>query len=115
MFNALASTKIDSNGAIHLPFDLNEIIDNFRLERYVDRQGADSFLQDGYYFLRPLLPLAIRKRIQRLVFRRRLSSKFPTWPVDCSVEQVLEQMMALAIQSTGASEIPFIRFWPDGK
>jgi len=115
MFNALASTKIDSNGAIHLPFDLNEIIDNFRLERYVDRQGADSFLQDGYYFLRPLLPLAIRKRIQRLVFRRRLSSKFPTWPVDCSVEQVLEQMMALAIQSTGASEIPFIWFWPDGK
>ena len=115
LFDALPAAKLHPSGAICLPFVLDEVVENLRLERYVDTPGSERLLQDCYYFLRPLLPLAIRKRIQRLVFQRRLSGMFPAWPIDCSVEEIFEQLMVLVIQSSGVSEIPFIWLWPHGK
>jgi len=114
-FDALPEAKPSPSGEIYLPFDLDEVVNNLRLERYAGRPGSEVFLQGCYYFFRPILPLAVRKRIQRIVFRRRLKSMFPAWPVDCSVEEIFEQLMALALQSSSANEIPFIWFWPKGK
>jgi len=95
-------------------FDPDEVVDNLRLERYVGRDEGERVLHTLYYLLRPVLPLAIRKRLQRAVFRKRLECAFPTWPVDCSVEQVFEEMMTLSLHASGRREIPFIWFWPDG-
>jgi hypothetical protein len=115
LFDALPEVRLHSSGEICLPFDPDEVVKNLRLERYVGRPGSELFLQNIYYFLRPILPLAVRKRLQRMVFRRRLKNMFPSWPVDCSVEQIFEQLMALALQSSGVNEIPFIWFWPKGR
>ena len=115
LFDALPDTERCLSGEICLPFDPDEVVTNLRLERYVARSRSERLLHKYYYLLRPMLPFAIRKRLQRLVFRRRSTYMFPAWPVDCSVEEIFEQLMALTLRASGVREIPFIWFWPDGK
>lgn len=115
LFDALPSAEPGPSGEVCLPFDPDEVVANLRLERYVDRSRSERWLHKYYYLLRPILPLAIRKRVQRLVFRRRSTCMFPAWPVDCSVEEIFEQLMALTLRASRMREIPFIWFWPDGK
>lgn len=115
LFDALLSTRSCSSGEISLPFEPNEVVNTLRHERYVARSRGGQLLHKYYYLLRPLLPLAIRTRLQRLVFQRRRTSVFPAWPVDCSVEEIFEQLMALTLRASGVREIPFIWFWPEGK
>jgi len=103
-----------SSGEICLRFDPDEVVGNLRLERYVARGNGEVLLHTIYYLLRPVFPLSVRKRLQRLVFRQRLRYTFPHWPVDCSVDRVLEQLMGLKLHTSGYKEIPFIWFWPDG-
>jgi hypothetical protein len=98
---------------IPLFFSPTEVVENLRRERYLTTANSQRRLRNLYYFLRPVLPFGIRKLLQQSVFRWRNRS-FPCWPVDCSVEQILELLMELAIHATGASEIPFIWFWPEG-
>ena len=71
-------------------------------------------LRSLYYLVRPLLAFPVRKAIQRLVLSRRLRERFPSWPVDCSVEQILESLMILLLRCEKGTEIPFIWFWPEG-
>jgi hypothetical protein len=101
-------------GKIGMHFDPDEVVENLRFERYVARGDREPFLHTIYYLLRPVLPLSIRKRLQRLLFRQRLRHTFPGWPVDCSVDQIFEQLMELTLHASAQSEIPFIWFWPDG-
>jgi hypothetical protein len=115
LFDALSDTEPHRSGEICLPFDPDEAVKNLRLERYVAKPRSELLLHTFYYLLRPVLPLAIRKWLQRLVFRRRRTCMFPAWPIDCSVEDIFEQLMALTLHASGVREIPFIWFWPDGK
>jgi hypothetical protein len=39
---------------------------------------------------------------------------FPRWPVDFSVDTLMESALALALKGHGVERIPFIWFWPDG-
>src|SRR5208282_537021 len=48
------------DGHVHLPFDPAQVIENLRLEKYVDdwRHGDPmSMLARSYYLIRPLLPV----------------------------------------------------------
>jgi hypothetical protein len=103
-----------------LPFDLDEIIDNLRLERYaVDgkvRHGksADPVLRKIYYVARPLLSDSIRGQIKRFILRGWEKIKFPRWPVDTSVEDILKHALRLTLDKGPGGKIPFIWFWPEG-
>jgi hypothetical protein len=106
---------------ILLPFDVSEVVANLRLERYCRTDATvKSVIRNGrateklYYFLRPLLGVSVRKRLQRIRLRNWNKIPFPHWPVDFTVENLLEQTLALALKQSGTKEIPFIWFWPDG-
>jgi hypothetical protein len=116
LHDALEETVIE-NGEVYLPFDPDEIAENLRRELYVDhwRSHAFSFLVKVYYFFRPALPISIRSRLQQLHLRGWENLSFPSWPVDCSVDELFNSMMLLALRASGAPRIPFIWFWPDGK
>jgi hypothetical protein len=60
------------------------------------------------------MPVQVRKHFQRLYFRRRIQTPFPQWPVDRTVENIIEQVMLLAMKSQNVAKIPFIWFWPEG-
>jgi len=115
MFDAVCSAAMDQ-GTIRLPFDLTEVVDNSYREAYADqwRNGAVSLLSIPYYFIRPLLPVGARRHLQKLYLRGWDKLAFPRWPVDFSVDNLLEQLLVMALKTSGAKEIPFIWFWPDG-
>src|SRR5579872_2906470 len=63
-------------GRVELPFDLTQVVNNLRRERYASefRASLDNVTSSDaakriYYFLRPLLPVLFRKHLQRAHFR----------------------------------------------
>jgi len=117
--DALPAVQFQDASA-RLPFDLDEIVDNLRLERYaagssVRHAGfADPFLRSLYYLVRPYLSDWVRGRIKRFVLRGWEQIRFPNWPVDTTVEDLMKEVLRLALKGNPAARIPFIWFWPDG-
>ena len=114
-----SSGDVVQNGVgVRLPFDPSEVVNNFYYERYMNGSriptGMQRMIRDAYYFVRPSLPLPIRKHLQKFHLNGWRKLTFPHWPVDTTVDQLMEQLMTLAVQRQGG-EIPFIWFWPDGK
>ncbi|MBV6433889.1 MAG: hypothetical protein IANPNBLG_04123 [Bryobacteraceae bacterium] len=104
-----------------LPFDLTEIITYLQCERYVadDLHASagirnNALIQKAYYFIRPFLSVNIRKHLQRLALRGWQSRPFPKWPVDLTVERLLEKCLMLSMKAKGLDTVPFIWFWPEG-
>ncbi len=114
IYDAASGVRIE-DGVICLPFDLSDVVENLQREAYVEewRHGALSSLLKPYYFIRPLLPVGIRRHLQKLYLRGWDKISFPRWPVDCSVDNLMERLLILTLQATGAERIPFIWFWPD--
>ncbi|HZU21584.1 MAG TPA: hypothetical protein VE998_02060, partial [Terriglobales bacterium] len=108
------SYEIGSDRSMVLPFDPAEVVENFRHERYTAKRNSDRMLRAAYYTMRPLLGARVRQMIQRQLVRRRLAGGFPHWPLDCSVERLLETLMFAALDAREGDEIPFIWFWPEG-
>jgi hypothetical protein len=103
-----------------LPFDPAEIVDNLVGEKYaLESRQADTdtwnrLLQSAYYLLRPFLPLPVRRHLQSMYLRGWRSITFPQWPVDRTVDRLMQKLLALAATSERAERIPFVWFWPDG-
>lgn len=101
---------------LHLPFDPDQVLDNLLLERY-RKNGPNPLptaaLATVYYALRPLLPVTARKHLQRYRLRGWEKIRFPHWPVDVTVERLLEKCLELLLKAQGLETIPFIWFWPD--
>jgi len=116
LHDALADTVIKDR-TVYLPFDPLEAADNLRCEMYTDdwrSRAIMSAVSKLYYFVRPVLPVGLRRHLQKIHLKGWDKLPFPRWPVDCSVDSLHEQLMLLSLKSSGAKRIPFIWFWPDG-
>jgi hypothetical protein len=120
LYDAIADMHVDDRTLL-LPFDLSQVIENLRQERYFCSpslarkvKGTGKFVRDVYYWLRPLLPVQVRKHLQRLHLRGWKDIPFPRWPVDRTVEQLFEKVLELVLHTRGIERLPFIWFWPDG-
>jgi hypothetical protein len=118
--DALRSIKTEGDRFL-LPFDLTQVAANLRFERYLnktDSQGntspAGNTSRRIYYFLRPILPVRVRKHLQRIRLKGWDGIRFPRWPVDFAVESLMEQLLSVILRSGGVDRIPFIWFWPNG-
>ncbi len=114
--DALDDVAIE-NGRVHLPFDPGQVAENLRCELYAeDWRGTLplSLLAQVYYFVRPILPVAIRRHLQKLHLNMRSDAPFPHWPVDTSVDDMFGQVLLLALKAQRLEKLPFIWFWPDG-
>ncbi len=120
LYDAKADVRTEDR-ELHLPFDPGEVIDNLRLERYtLDRDRLSGRLSTGplirslYYLLRPLLSVRTRRHLQRLALRDWSRRTFPRWPVDRTVEHLLDELLVCELQAKQLDKIPFIWFWPEG-
>lgn len=116
LFDTLPEISTSPDGILHVPFDPSEVADNLRLERYAAAQGArpSGAGQAAYYTVRGLLPAPLKQGIQRTYLRNWRKLSFPSWPLDTTVDRMLERLLALALRSQGLSRVPFVWFWPDG-
>lgn len=103
-------------GETHLRFDPIEVINSLRYELYCQNgpSAVGSTIAKLYYFVRPLLPVEVRKHLQKVRLNGWHHIPFPKWPVDRTVDEVAEQLLLLSLKANGADRIPFIWFWPDG-
>jgi len=118
--DARRDVRNDDQG-VRVPFDLADVISNLRYERYASSENGTSWgswvqwpVRAGYYTIRPVMPVLLRRHLQRFFLQNRSKRKFPGWPVDTTVESILEEVMRLNLKAQGAKEVPFIWFWPDG-
>lgn len=115
-----ASEDVRRSGArCLLPFDPSEIAESLRCERYALRESdggwAKEIARRGYYTLRPLLPVALRKHLQRRSLRGWQQRQFPSWPIDRTVDLFFEHLLSLALKVGDIASVPFIWFWPEGQ
>jgi hypothetical protein len=110
-----------ATGRLRLPFDLSEVVGNLQQERYrqrahhpVERLTSAKMLRRLYYVLRPALPVTVRKHLQKMRLTGWSDIPFPRWPVDLSVETLMQSTMAHVLVSRGISRVPFVWFWPNG-
>jgi hypothetical protein len=116
-----ASKDVHSDGgAITFPFDFVEVIENLRRERYQQKLtggrafGESAAARNFYYLVRGLLPVSVRRKVQRLYFREWQNLTFPHWPVDFTVDNLHEEFLRLLMELSGVKKVPFIWFWPEG-
>ena len=109
------------DGRVCLPFDLSEVVTNLRQERYalastghLQRFADSKMARDLYRYIRPALPTGVRKHLQRAGLNVWNRIPFPRWPVDVTVETLLEQALVLSLKASGRNRIPFVWFWPEG-
>jgi glycosyltransferase involved in cell wall biosynthesis len=112
------SSDVTIDGSeVSLPFNLKQVADNLRCELYSEEVASSTetrLLARAYYLFRPLLPVSIRKYIQRWHLRGWERLQFPHWPVDRTVDEMFEQTMLLSLKAQAVDQIPFIWFWPEG-
>jgi hypothetical protein len=119
LIDSLSQITIDDR-TLGWPFDLTEVVDKLRLERYSSHGRAGSFtvweefLKRAYYILRPLMHRRLRTYLQRARLGGWRRITFPRWPVDTTVEDIREQFLRLYMYANRIEKIPFIWFWPDG-
>jgi len=120
LYDVLTDVKADGR-TVRLPLDPQEIIENLRHERYVcngngrrDWVVDSPMVRDLYYRLRPFLPLPVRKHLQRAFLSDWKKIRFPYWPVDGTVERIVERVLILSMKARGLDRVPFVWFWPDG-
>jgi hypothetical protein len=120
LYDTYGDVRISAS-PVGLPFDPTEVIENLRLERYARDHNlngtqplAKKALRFAYYSLRPLFPVRVRRQMQRVYLRGWEDRPFPRWPVDYSVEEILERCLLVAMKAQGIDEMPFIWFWPEG-
>jgi hypothetical protein len=109
-----------SAGRVRLPFDLAEVAANLREERYArpadaagSRLSERAAVRSLYYLLRPLLPVGVRKHLQRIRLNGWRDIAFPRWPVDTSVDSLMRHVLEAVVRSGAAERVPFVWFWPD--
>lgn len=106
------------DGVVRLPFDPDEVVDNLRCERYVPALARASsarwraLARRPYYLVRPLLPVAVRKHMQRRFLSDWRALPFPAWPADTSVDRLLTILLERVLLSR-EEPLPWIWFWPD--
>jgi hypothetical protein len=120
LHDALQDVSIEGS-ILRLPFDPTRVINNLRCERYAmntasaaRKSALGSLVRNGYYAIRPLLPVRVRRRMQKFRLRGWTEIPFPHWPVDRTVEDLMERLLLVSLQAQAVQRIPFIWFWPEG-
>jgi len=116
--DALDHTGVESH-RIELPFDVEEVIENLRRERYAAHfrekgRVLNQLLRMTYYFIRPLLGSSVRRQLQKMYLWSRHKTPFPAWPVDATVDRIHQKLLAMSLRAQGQKQTPFIWFWPEG-
>jgi len=116
LYDTWDSVSMNGHG-LSLPFDPDEVVGGLLYERAFEpdeRSAVDSVIRTAYYALRPLLIKDSRKHIQRVYMKAKSKATFPDWPLDWTVERILESLLTLVMRAQDLQTIPFIWFWPDG-
>src|SRR5258708_20680495 len=108
--DVLSAVRVERNTSV-LPFDLDEVVENLRFERY---EGAMPVVRSSltktvgrktYYAMRPFLPTGLRKHLQRMALRGSKRAVFPSCPLYHTLNRLFNRMIASAIPANSSLPI----------
>jgi len=118
--DVLKRTSVEGS-EVHLSFQPFEVVENLRRERYANhlvekrhRFVDQPLIRKTYYGIRELLPVSIRKHLQKAYLADWKELRFPHWPVDFTVDTIHQNILRLCMEAAGVRRIPFVWFWPGG-
>lgn len=117
--SCITSAISHDNGALHLPFNPNEVIKNLLYERYVGAEDSGgsavkNALRTLYYQVRPMLSVSMRAKLKKLHLNGWRKVPFPRWPADTTADDLRANLLLHALKANNQTEVPFIWFWPEG-
>ena len=121
VMKAAPHSLLKSLGA-RLPRDPDAVVEFLRMEKYQNQvggsataPGSGSLVRRAYYWVRPVLPVSLRKHMQRMALRGWQDIPFPRWPMETAVEDMEDAVWAELLRVTGSERLPFIWYWPEGR
>jgi peptidoglycan/xylan/chitin deacetylase (PgdA/CDA1 family) len=115
----VASIWRSRDGSVFLPFDPDEVCQNYWSERYlalVRTKAARHTLRgamQSYYRVRGLLPRPLQIWLRRQYARRQRRTTFPRWPAETALHDFLDLFTAILADVAGGP-VPRIAVWPNG-
>jgi hypothetical protein len=114
-----ASVWRTPDGGTLLPFDPDELLTNFRSERYREmlRSSGSASLRSlarrCYYAVRPLMPRPLQIAMRRSFARVQARADFPRWPVEPVLHDLSAFVLSSAADAAGEA-LPYLAPWPCG-
>lgn len=115
----LGAIWTDGAGSWLLPFSPDEIVENYRSERYLELVGSRSRarvrhgLMQGYYRVRGVLPRAAQIWLRRGYSHLQARTPFPRWPVETGLHDFYSLVLSLIASAAGGA-VPHLGVWPRG-
>ncbi|MDP4117263.1 MAG: hypothetical protein Q8903_14095, partial [Bacteroidota bacterium] len=103
-------SEISADHTITLPDNLNDVINNLRLEKYIEDKNIafqNNFLTDIYYNTRSYIPNILRHQLQKFSMRNWDKITFPDFPVDTTVENIFESIIIEFLKINQNEKVPF--------
>lgn len=113
----LGSIWADGTGNVLLPFDPDEIIENYWSERYVALTAGTgrSLVRHGlirsYYRTRVVLPRGAQIWLRRRYAHFQARTEFPDWPIETALHDFFDLLLGL-IASVAGHPLPYLAPWP---
>jgi hypothetical protein len=118
--NVVASIWRMNSGTVFLPFEPDEVIQNFWSEAYLQigaspvKAGIMNLARRSYYRLKPLLPRRAQIRLRRLLAPIQARSSFPRWPSEEALHDFYTLLFSL-VEAVAREPVPWISPWPKGR
>jgi peptidoglycan/xylan/chitin deacetylase (PgdA/CDA1 family) len=114
----LSSLWRSEEGGTILPFDPDEVLLNYRSERYRSSGGerGPSLLglaRRAYYAARPLVPRGVQLAARRAFTRVQARQAFPRWPAETALHDLSERILQ-HVAAIVDGPLPYIASWPKG-
>jgi hypothetical protein len=105
----------DEGGTI-LPFDPDEVIANYRSERYLRicapaTASLEAAMRHLFYKFKPLIPRRLQIAARRSYSRVQSHGAFPRWPVETALHD-LTDMLLERVADVAGEPVPYIAHWP---
>lgn len=110
---------ISEEGGTILPFDPDEVVANYRSERYLGvgtawTAGLTAVARRAYYALKPLIPRSLQRAARRSFSRRQARTAFPRWPVEPALHDFGDRLRE-RIAAVAGGPLPYLEPWPRGR
>jgi len=105
----------DEGGTI-LPFDPDEVIANYRTERYVRicapaTASLEAAMRHLFYKFKPLIPRRLQIAARRSYSRVQAHGAFPRWPIETALHDLSDMLLERVADAAG-EPVPYIAPWP---
>ena len=118
--DAISSVWIADDGSVFLPFDPDEVVRNYRTERYstISNPSTTRLLKEQmrrvYYLARPVVPRSAQIWARRRFARIQERAEFPRWPTETAMHELVDFTFRIVSRIAGAP-LPRLAAWPEGR